>query len=68
MDPGLFRGVDAGSWLVFLAPIVGTLVIVALGLAGTRWDDWLDERWGRGEIRDWWLLGRRRNGNGETPA
>lgn len=27
-------------------------------LASARWEDWLDERWGRGSVRDDWLLRR----------
>jgi hypothetical protein len=41
-------------WLVVGAILVGVLI----SLAGTVWDDWLDERWGRGSVRDWWLLDR----------
>jgi hypothetical protein len=29
-----------------------------LKLFSAHWDDWLDERWGRGSVRDTWLLGR----------
>ncbi len=39
--------------------------VMAVILAGTmlklfsaHWDDWLDERWGRGSTRDYWLLTR----------
>lgn len=36
-------------------------------LFGARWDDWLDERCGRGSIRDWWLLRRIEQDAGRTP-
>jgi hypothetical protein len=45
--------------------IIGVIFFacVAKLFAGNRWDDWLDERWGRGSIRDWWALNHRdRNG------
>jgi hypothetical protein len=35
-----------------------TLVGCILKLFGAQWDDWLDERWGRGSVRDNWLLDR----------
>ena len=41
-------------WSVVGAIALGT----ALKLFTAGWDDWLDERWGRGSVRDWWLLHR----------
>jgi hypothetical protein len=51
-DPGQWA--DAGGLWLLVAIIVGTLVLVAAKLAGPDWDDWLDERIGRGSIRDDW--------------
>ncbi|HJR25675.1 MAG TPA: hypothetical protein VJ804_09390 [Acidimicrobiales bacterium] len=56
-DPGQWADVD-GLWLL-IAVIVGTLVLAAAKLAGPDWDDWLDERLGRGSIRDDWPFRRR---------
>ena len=37
----------------------GILAVILFGcgikLFAGRWSDWLDERSGRGSIRDWWL-------------
>jgi len=47
----------AGAWQLY--GVMGlTLVGCLLKLIGAQWDDWLDERWGRGSIRDNWLLRR----------
>jgi hypothetical protein len=43
----------AGLWQLG-GMALGTLVLVAARLAGPRWDDWLDERVGRGSVRDDW--------------
>ena len=56
-DPGQWADVD-GLWTL-IAVIVGSLVLVAGKLAGPDWDDWLDERLGRGSIRDDWPFRRR---------
>ena len=54
--------VDPSGFFVLIAVMVVTLVGLFLKLAASaRWDDWLDERLGRGSIRDWWVL--RRNGD-----
>jgi len=45
-------------WAIVALIIVGC----ALRLVSGQWSDWLDERWGRGSIRDWWLLKDRDNG------
>ncbi len=45
---------DATGWWWLLAASVGSLVLAAAKLAGPRWDDWLDERVGRGSISDDW--------------
>jgi hypothetical protein len=51
-DPGQWA--DAGGLWLLVAIIVGTLVLVAAKLAGPDWDDWLDERIGRGSVEDDW--------------
>jgi hypothetical protein len=50
----------SGYWLLW--SVVGITIVGALvKLAGVRWDDWLDDRLGRGGIRDEWPFnGRRR--------
>jgi len=45
---------DAAGWWQLAAAAVGTLVLAASKLVGPRWDDWLDERIGRGSVRDDW--------------
>ena len=37
---------------IMAAIVIGTL----LKLLSGRWEDWLDERSGRGSVRDWWLF------------
>ena len=49
---------DPAGAAMFYAIVVVILIGSALKLFGTRWDDWLDERWGRGSVRDNWLLRR----------
>jgi hypothetical protein len=51
-DPGQWA--DSGGWWLLVGAMVGTLVLVASKLAGPRWDDWLDERVGRGSVQDDW--------------
>lgn len=51
-DPG--QWVDAAGLWQLLGVCVGTLVLAAAKLAGSQWDDWLDERTGRGSVRDDW--------------
>lgn len=41
-------------WLVVVATVGGTLS----KLAGAQWDDWLDERVGRGSVKDDWPFDR----------
>jgi len=56
--------VDPTQWAdptgaaMFYGIVAVILIGSALKLFGTRWDDWLDERWGRGSVRDNWLLRR----------
>ena len=51
-DPGQWADAS-GLWTLF-AVMGGTLLLVAGKLAGYRWDDWLDERIGRGSVEDDW--------------
>jgi hypothetical protein len=51
-DPGMWA--ESAGWWKLLAVMAGTLVLVGTKLAGERWDDWLDERVGRGSIQDDW--------------
>ena len=53
-----FQWADPGGAVVFWGILAGILAGSALKLFAGQWDDWLDERWGRGSIRDWWLLHR----------
>jgi hypothetical protein len=57
-DPGQWAD-PSGLWSL-VAVVVGTLVLVASKVAGTQWDDWLDERVGRGSVRDDWPSRQRR--------
>jgi hypothetical protein len=57
-DPGQWS--DATGWVSVVVVSVGTLVLAATKLAGPRWDDWLDQRIGRGSIRDDWPFDRLR--------
>jgi hypothetical protein len=61
MGPNLYdwsQWSDAGGALI----LYGVTAVIAVGcvlkLLPPRWDDWIDERWGRGSVRDWWLLHR----------
>ena len=47
---------NPGGALVFWAVVALIFVGAVAKLFAGRWDDWLDERWGRGSVRDWWLL------------
>jgi hypothetical protein len=61
MDPRIidpFEWADFGGALVFYGILVAILVGTLLNLVSANWDDWLDERWGRGSVRDAWLLRR----------
>ena len=53
-----FEWVDPAGAAQFYAIVFVILIGSALKLFGHRWDDWLDERWGRGSVRDDWLLSR----------
>ena len=53
-DP--FAWADPTGAVQFYAVLAAILLGCALKLFAPRWDDWLDERSGRGSIRDWWLL------------
>ena len=57
-DPGQWS--DVTGWVSLVVVSVGTLVLAATKLAGPRWDDWLDQRIGRGSIRDDWPFDRLR--------
>ena len=67
MNPNMFLPgdwADPTGWVIMMIVLAVILVGLALKMvAGVQWDDWLDERVGRGSIRDWWLLGR----NGGPP-
>ena len=49
-----FAWADPRGAVVFWGVLAVILVGAALKLFAAAWDDWLDERWGRGSIRDWW--------------
>ncbi len=55
-DPGQWA--DAGGLWILAGVAAGTLVLAATKLAGEQWDDWLDQRIGRGSIRDDWPFDR----------
>jgi hypothetical protein len=54
LDP--FQWANTSGALVFYGVMTVILIGAGLKLVGARWDDWLDERWGRGSVRDYWLL------------
>ena len=47
---------DPQGAVIFWGVIALILIGSWLTLAAHRWDDWLDEYWGRGSVRDWWRL------------
>jgi len=49
---------DPSGAALFYGIVAVILLGTALKLLQPRWDDWLDERWGRGSVRDNWLLRR----------
>jgi hypothetical protein len=51
-DPSQWANV-AGLWTMLIV-IAATLLLAGAKLVGPRWDDWLDERDGRGSVRDEW--------------
>ena len=53
-----FHWVDPHGAVIFWGVVLVILVGTLLKLVAGQWDDWLDERWGRGSIRDSWLLRR----------
>jgi hypothetical protein len=65
--PHPFEWTDPGGAVEFYGIMVAILIGCALKLLGGRWDDWLDERWGRGSIRDYWLLRRIERDAGVEP-
>jgi hypothetical protein len=69
VDPSLFTDVDPAGAALYFA-IMGVILVgcIAKLFAGSRWDDWLDERWGRGSVRDWWLLRRMERDAGVEPG
>jgi hypothetical protein len=58
---------DAGGALVFYGIMTVILIGAGVKLVGARWDDWLDERWGRGSVRDSWLLREMERGEPRSP-
>jgi hypothetical protein len=58
---------DPNGAVVFYGIVAVILIGSMLKLVGARWDDWLDERWGRGSIRDGWLLRRIERDAGVKP-
>jgi hypothetical protein len=56
MNP--FDWADPRGALEFYGLLSLIVLTVFVQLVGSRWEDWLDERWGRGSIRDHWLLRR----------
>ena len=44
---------QAGFWTLVVVS-VGTLLLLTVKLFAPVWDDWLDERRGRGSVRDDW--------------
>ena len=59
MTPDIFLRADTGAQLLFLAILGVILLGCLLELFRPQWDDWLDERVGRGGIRDDWPWVRR---------
>jgi hypothetical protein len=53
---------DPSAWADPTGAVIlfGTIALIVIWcmvkLLTPKWDDWLDERWGRGSIRDSWLL------------
>jgi hypothetical protein len=47
---------DVHGYLV-LATVTGISVVWCIWkMTFIPWKDWVDERWGRGSVRDWWFL------------
>jgi hypothetical protein len=69
VDPSLFHDADLGGVALYFG-VMGVILTgcIAKLFAGSRWDDWLDERWGRGSVRDWWLLRRIERDSGVEPG
>ena len=54
----LFPGAQTEGVLIWFG-IMGLILVGSMvKLFGSQWDDWLDERLGRGSIKDFWLLRR----------
>jgi len=53
-DPSAWA--DRTGALQFYGVLALMLVVLAIHLVGSACSDWLDEHWGRGSIRDDWLL------------
>lgn len=49
-----WRWADLGGYVVWMSAVIVILVGAAARLAAHTWDDWLDERLGRGSIDDHW--------------
>ncbi len=47
---------DPTGAVILFGTMALILVWCIVKLMTPRWNDWLDERWGRGSIRDPWLL------------
>ena len=45
---------DTSGYIVWMAAVVVILIGTAFRIAGHRWEDWLDDRLGRGSIDDHW--------------
>jgi hypothetical protein len=63
-----FEWADPSGAVEFYGVLGAILVMVVLQLIGHQWDDWLDERWGRGSVRDHWLLRRIERDAGVKPG
>lgn len=54
-DPS--QWVDPSGLAMIGLVVLGTVLLLAVKIAGERWDDWLDEPRGRGSVRDDWPFG-----------
>ncbi len=69
MDLDLLHDVGLeGAWVFFA--VLAVILVGSMGklVGGSRWEDWLDERWGRGSVRDhWWLRRMERDADRHPP-
>jgi hypothetical protein len=63
-----FDWADPSGAVEFYGIFAIMLLVIAVQLVGSRWDDWLDERCGRGSVRDVWLLRRIERDADRTPG